>query len=526
MFAPKLAKPQAKVVEAPVQKLAPRRSTPAAGQSGQDLAYSSSTSGVSWDFSKIPVFSPDRASRPPRTPPLAATSPVLQAKLVTGEVNNPLELQADQVAERVTRMPAPVIPAMTASKFSRKAVAESVPGIVHEALRSSGQPLDTSTRAFFEPRFGYDFSGVRLHVGAGAAESAQALNALAYTVGSHIVFGAEQHQPTTHGKHLLAHELTHVVQNQSGLAAMDAVQRAPDDAIEVTVVEVSRSESELLFFDYGIRLPGSPPSVQFGNDGPIPAEDRKAVQLGFDLAYTTATTPGFATKLGEFKQKMGKGADANIPGSANLSQQKYLTALSLMVIHLADTSKNPLVTKLIQDESKGAGLPTAGFTPIGGNNVYFRAFALKEGQDALASLILHESFHVAGVPTKPINEFLELVMEVGAHGFEASVGLPLSQIAAKAGTIESVKPHGQGLQFIVTIAKPEDLPSSTVTIEIFDGNREKVFSSEIAKQRLTRQIVWNGLKASGRPTESGIHSIRVLAGATLIAARDYILRRS
>ncbi len=63
----------------------------------------------------------------------------------------------------------------------------SVPPIVHEVLSSPGQSLDTGTRAFMEPRFGHDFSGVRVHTDAGAAESARAVNALAYTVGQDVV---------------------------------------------------------------------------------------------------------------------------------------------------------------------------------------------------------------------------------------------------------------------------------------------------------------------------------------------------
>jgi hypothetical protein len=59
-------------------------------------------------------------------------------------------------------------------------------------LRSSGQPLDAAARAFMEPRFGYDFSRVRVHADSKAAKSAEAVNAQAYTVGSNIVFGANQ----------------------------------------------------------------------------------------------------------------------------------------------------------------------------------------------------------------------------------------------------------------------------------------------------------------------------------------------
>ncbi len=93
-----------------------------------------------------------------------------------------------------------------------------IPPIVNEVLQSPGQPLDTATRAFMESRFHQDFSGVRIHADVTAAASAVAVNAHAYTVGSHIVFGAGQFVPATKaGKNLLAHELTHVLQQAHGV---------------------------------------------------------------------------------------------------------------------------------------------------------------------------------------------------------------------------------------------------------------------------------------------------------------------
>ncbi|HTP11018.1 MAG TPA: DUF4157 domain-containing protein, partial [Anaerolineae bacterium] len=90
-----------------------------------------------------------------------------------------------------------------------------VPPIVHEVLRSPGQPLDTATRAFMEPRLGHDFSGVRIHTDAQSAKSARAVNALAYTVGQDVAFGTGQFAPgTSAGRKLIAHELTHVVQQE------------------------------------------------------------------------------------------------------------------------------------------------------------------------------------------------------------------------------------------------------------------------------------------------------------------------
>jgi hypothetical protein len=85
-----------------------------------------------------------------------------------------------------------------------------VPPIVHEVLRSPGQPLDAATRAFFEPRFGADFSNVRVHDDARAADSANRVNAHAYAVGNHIVFAPDCFAPgAAAGRHLIAHELAH-----------------------------------------------------------------------------------------------------------------------------------------------------------------------------------------------------------------------------------------------------------------------------------------------------------------------------
>jgi len=101
----------------------------------------------------------------------------------------------------------------------------SAPPLVHEALASPGQPLDAATRAFMEPRFGHDFSRVRVHTDPNAAESARNINALAYTVGHQIIFETGQYEPATSaGKRLMAHELTHVMQQRG---SDEVVQRTP-----------------------------------------------------------------------------------------------------------------------------------------------------------------------------------------------------------------------------------------------------------------------------------------------------------
>lgn len=107
----------------------------------------------------------------------------------------------------------------------------SVPPVVHEVLNSPGQPLDNETRAFMELRFGHDFSKVRVHTDSSAFESANDLDAIAYTSGRHIVFGKGQYAPATQrGRHVLAHELAHTLQQQSGSpGALHRIQRIPKD---------------------------------------------------------------------------------------------------------------------------------------------------------------------------------------------------------------------------------------------------------------------------------------------------------
>ncbi len=121
--------------------------------------------------------------------------------------------------------------------LQRKAVSsapEIVPSIVYEVLSSPGAPLDSATRAFMEPRFGHDFSQVRIHTNQKAVESARAVNALAYTVGRDVVFGTGHYAPVaTSGQRLLAHELMHVVQQGSHNAISRKVRMgSADDEFE------------------------------------------------------------------------------------------------------------------------------------------------------------------------------------------------------------------------------------------------------------------------------------------------------
>jgi hypothetical protein len=120
-----------------------------------------------------------------------------------------------------------------------------VPSSLHDVLHSSGRPLDEATRIFFEPRFGHDFGKVRVHCDESSARSAQAVDALAYTVGPNIVFGAGQYAPATAtGRRVLAHELTHVMQQAGGSGRPSTLRMG--DAEDPREREAERTASRVL----------------------------------------------------------------------------------------------------------------------------------------------------------------------------------------------------------------------------------------------------------------------------------------
>lgn len=146
----------------------------------------------------------------------------LQRELRVGEANDVFEQEADRIADRVLAAPAGgrvnTAP-LRVQRFTGTPGGDPVaaPPSVDRTLSASGHPLATPLRRDMEQRFGHDFSRVRVHSDSSAAKSAAEINANAYTVGPDVVFGAGRFRPGTHeGRRLLAHELTHVVQQRGG----------------------------------------------------------------------------------------------------------------------------------------------------------------------------------------------------------------------------------------------------------------------------------------------------------------------
>jgi hypothetical protein len=282
---------------------------------------------------------------------------LLQRKLTINEPGDSYEQEADRVAEDVMQSDAPSqtpLPigrapvsaqplqrscscggtcadcqeeqALQRKQVSGIAVAgagHAAPPIVHDVLRTSGRPLDAQTRAFMEPRFGRNFANVRIHTDGRAAESARAVNARAYTVGNAIAFGAGAYTPDSQdGRQLLAHELTHVVQ-QNGAGA-NANRGAPVQLRAAPAVQ--RDAFDELSEEDKKRLINS--SAQCGtgqcHPGQLPAKGSRAdiASAPFDAAAMAAWIGAGPTPKATPKDAPSQPAPiekkAHAPGPPNL----------------------------------------------------------------------------------------------------------------------------------------------------------------------------------------------------------------
>ena len=203
----------------------------------------------------------------------------IQPKLKISQPSDEYEQEADRVADQVMRMPDPsdsvVMSQSTAiveDRIDRKCAAcemkkeddedkklqlsrklsttdksnlesnEDIANEINDIRSTNGFPLDASTEEFMESRLGYNLSNVRIHTEEYTARSANSVNALAYTVGNNVIFGAARYQRNTlEGQRLLAHELTHVIQQNAG--RVSGIQRRPPWLSEEDPFEREAEES-------------------------------------------------------------------------------------------------------------------------------------------------------------------------------------------------------------------------------------------------------------------------------------------
>ncbi len=226
MFAPLVAK-------SPMKSSAPMVTGDRAPPSGPKVLESGSAPART-DLARLPLNRGRDASIGSR-PASSGAAFLVQAKLVVGAPDDPLEREADHAAERVlaagetggrpalTGVPRQIARARRGSADDHGG--EDVSATVMDAISSGGAPLSSESRAFFEPRFDHSFADVRIHADGRAATAARAIGARAFTVGSNVAFAEHAYDPVgPSGRRLLAHELAHVVQ-QTGAGPSTGVVR-------------------------------------------------------------------------------------------------------------------------------------------------------------------------------------------------------------------------------------------------------------------------------------------------------------
>lgn len=217
----------------------------------------------------------------------------LQAFLRIGQPNDVYEQEAERVADHVLRMPKRSIQKCAGCKDEETSVirkktalsVNSISSVPNDLVTSlgSGQSLDRSTRDYFEPRFGMDFSHVRVHAGVQAKEASQSISALAFTLGNNIVFNNGQYSPETEkGKRLLAHELVHIIQ-----------QSNPNDVYRKKLTEEDKKEdlrSDRLKNDFRLQKAfDQSPSMRWGEHSEgVKTLQRALNDLGYKLPVSFA----------------------------------------------------------------------------------------------------------------------------------------------------------------------------------------------------------------------------------------------
>jgi len=278
--------------------------------------------------------------------------------------------------------------------------ADLEPGI--KAMRGHGRPLSEAERAFFEPRFGCGFSHVRVHTDAKAAEAARSLRARAFTVGSDIVFGEGQHAPPTdEGKELIAHELTHVVQ-QSTTQGLHANRRP----LYSSVAKRSRQVSETR----ELRVQRTPPSgVSFSVETSVLTLLERRVARAVSGLERLATTehrtfarwmaPLLRQLSGQITYRDSGGTDHD-GGSLDIgfrgSRQRFDLRLVL------DDQPNPIEKGYFQPTADYAGRialnirPQRRITESGGLGTQPQTGTglVSQSVDDIASTLYHEALHL------------------------------------------------------------------------------------------------------------------------------------
>lgn len=328
----------------------------------------------------------------------------LQPKLVVGAPDDLYEQEADRVAEQVMRMPEPAVqrqgePDEEEELLQPKAwsdqgppevqrqeqpqeyeeeellqakaaegIQEISPSMAQELtrLKGSGQPLDPRTRAYFEPRFGVDFGDVRIHSDSRAAAAAQAVRAQAFTLGHHIVFGEGRYAPDSDpGKRLLAHELTHVLQQSpEGRRSSLALESSPARASTLSAESIELRQTLRTPEQQLQRSPGRPSGLIPDLDDATVSELERTIPMaradflrqqmldaivsdrrrkGVDFSIMEGNRPRYDSRLWQQAMQQLPADQRSLPRNGiTLHPQTALNPSSLPLVLIGPTAFGPL----------------------------------------------------------------------------------------------------------------------------------------------------------------------------------------
>ncbi|HEU4597714.1 MAG TPA: DUF4157 domain-containing protein [Pyrinomonadaceae bacterium] len=295
---------------------------------------------------------------------------------------------------------------------------QTVPQSVRDVVGSPGRPLDTSTRALMESRFGHDFSHVRIHTDTRAAESSEAVNAHAYTLGSHITFGAGRYAPeTTEGRRLLGHELTHVLQQTASRGAASSSGAHAEQ-------EAEQNGLRLVAGHAGLEASAAPSGTLQLDEKDEEEEKKGGEKKGEDKPSAATTFSGERTGTKKGEEKFSVKAETTLPLTDELSFGSLAFLDDLKLTASGDVLGQPLgLTTLSSDFKLKMALT---LMKLELESVKSKADALKKGK-----LSFGATLGTSGGLTMPFNKFdptgsLGLTLDTKAAATSASL-IPASR---------------------------------------------------------------------------------------------------
>jgi hypothetical protein len=282
----------------------------------------------------------------------------IQRKLSIGSADDPLEQEADAMADTVMRMPEQPFVQRTCThceeeeKVQMKPLAATITPFIQtkggdggtasdtvtqqiNSTRGSGSNMDRPTQSFMESRFGSDFSGVKIHTGDDAVQMSRELNAQAFTVGSDIYFNSGKYNPSSDsGKHLLAHELTHTVQQGGGRGQSTIMKTGEGNTAAVSGVSATLPHS--------VVFSGSLGNLNLYLDTDIPPG---TYQIRYDAASNQLVVAGAATNL-----------RFNV-SAANATRQQVALYQAYIYQYLANNSAALVISSVIDAPQPEAPAP-------------------------------------------------------------------------------------------------------------------------------------------------------------------------